>query len=110
MFENLKNPKDNMKKEGKNIARDSEMLLNDTESLFEEAAKATGDKAKEIYERIARNLNDAKDQLCDIQSDVADKVKETAKTTDKYVHDNPWQSVGIAAAVGALIGMLITRR
>jgi ElaB/YqjD/DUF883 family membrane-anchored ribosome-binding protein len=30
--------------------------------------------------------------------------------TDEYVHANPWQMIGVAAAVGALIGMLISRR
>jgi len=31
-------------------------------------------------------------------------------TTDTYVRDNPWRAVGISAAVGALVGILIARR
>ena len=30
--------------------------------------------------------------------------------TEEYVQANPWQSVGIAAGVGFLIGLLATRR
>jgi len=30
--------------------------------------------------------------------------------TDDFVHDSPWQAVGIAALVGALVGILVTRR
>lgn len=30
--------------------------------------------------------------------------------TEDYVQANPWQSVGIAAGVGFLIGLLATRR
>lgn len=91
------------------IVQDSKILLDDTEALLEEAAKSTGDKAQELYNRIAKNLSKAKITLLDTQANVAEKAKQTAKTTDRYVHDHPWQSIGAAVAVGALIGMLIAR-
>jgi ElaB/YqjD/DUF883 family membrane-anchored ribosome-binding protein len=31
-------------------------------------------------------------------------------TSDRYVHEQPWQSVGIAAVGGLLVGFLIARR
>jgi ElaB/YqjD/DUF883 family membrane-anchored ribosome-binding protein len=31
-------------------------------------------------------------------------------TTDEYVRTNPWTAVGIAAAAGAIIGFLASRR
>ncbi len=37
------------------------------------------------------------------------KTREAAKATDEYVHDNPWKAVGIGAAVGVIVGMLIGR-
>jgi ElaB/YqjD/DUF883 family membrane-anchored ribosome-binding protein len=36
--------------------------------------------------------------------------REAAQQTDKYVRENPWQAVGIAAAVGLVAGLLIRRR
>jgi len=30
--------------------------------------------------------------------------------TDEYVHEHPWRSVGVAAGVGLIIGLLIGRR
>jgi ElaB/YqjD/DUF883 family membrane-anchored ribosome-binding protein len=33
-----------------------------------------------------------------------------ARATDDYVHENPWSSIGAAAGVGLLVGMLIARR
>jgi ElaB/YqjD/DUF883 family membrane-anchored ribosome-binding protein len=30
--------------------------------------------------------------------------------TDDYVHENPWQVVGVAAAVGFLVGLMMNRR
>jgi ElaB/YqjD/DUF883 family membrane-anchored ribosome-binding protein len=31
------------------------------------------------------------------------------RTTDSYVRDNPWQVVGIAAVVGIVLGVMMTR-
>ena len=33
-----------------------------------------------------------------------------ARDASRYVRDNPWQSIGIAAGVGLLLGLLIGRR
>jgi ElaB/YqjD/DUF883 family membrane-anchored ribosome-binding protein len=41
---------------------------------------------------------------------VVGKAKVAAKATDDYVHENPWKSIGIAAGVGFLLGMLVSRR
>ena len=42
--------------------------------------------------------------------EVVEKSKAAAKATDTYVKDNPWKAVGIGAAVGVVLGMLINRR
>lgn len=43
-----------------------------------------------------------------------ERVKTTARhaadTTDQYVHTNPWAAVGIAAAAGAAIAVLVRTR
>ncbi|MCZ7654646.1 MAG: hypothetical protein M5R42_10755 [Rhodocyclaceae bacterium] len=38
------------------------------------------------------------------------KTRLVARATDDYVHDNPWRSIGIAAGIGLVIGLLIGRR
>jgi len=39
-----------------------------------------------------------------------DRARVYARVTDDYVHDNPWQAIGIAAAVGFVAGLLMNRR
>jgi ElaB/YqjD/DUF883 family membrane-anchored ribosome-binding protein len=39
-----------------------------------------------------------------------EKAKAAAKATDTYVHENPWQAVGVAAGVGFLIGWVLGRK
>jgi len=38
------------------------------------------------------------------------KVKETVKATDGHVRENPWKMVGVAAAIGLVVGVLLQRK
>ena len=64
--------------------------------------------------RLPRNvlketLRNAKAEVERIEDLVVTRTKEAAKATDVYVKENPWQSAGIAAGVGLLLGLLIGR-
>jgi ElaB/YqjD/DUF883 family membrane-anchored ribosome-binding protein len=52
----------------------------------------------------------AKLKLQDLQDDAVDRAKAAVRVTDDYVRDNPWQAIGAAAAVGFLVGVLVSRR
>jgi ElaB/YqjD/DUF883 family membrane-anchored ribosome-binding protein len=56
------------------------------------------------------SLRTAKIKVAEAQEMVADRAKAAARATDDYVHANPWRAVGIAAGVGLVVGMLISRR
>ena len=64
----------------------------------------------DLREQIADRLHDAKMRLADAEAALVDKTKATARATDDYVNENPWQAVGIAAGVGLLLGIIIGRR
>ncbi|MFH0811942.1 MAG: hypothetical protein V2A69_03780 [Pseudomonadota bacterium] len=38
------------------------------------------------------------------------KTKAAAKATEDYVRANPWKAMGITAAVGFVLGILVARR
>jgi len=84
--------------------------LNDAEDLLREAASTTGDKAAELRERALATLKRTRETLYDVQDAVLERSRKAARATDDYVHDNPWQAIGIAGGVGVLIGLLISRR
>jgi len=84
--------------------------LNDAEDLLREAASSTGDKAAELRERALATLKRTRETLYDVQDAVLERSRKAARATDDYVHDNPWQAIGIAGGVGLLIGLLISRR
>lgn len=89
---------------------DIKAVLADAEDLLKQAAASTGERATELREKALAQLKQAKEKASDVQVVVVEKSKQAARATDDYVHDHPWQAVGIAAGVGVLIGLLINRR
>lgn len=92
------------------LIADFKVVVADTEELLRATASQAGDKAADLRARIQTHLADAKNRLADAEAAVVDKAKLVGRATDDYVNDNPWRSVGIAAGVGLIIGLLIGRR
>lgn len=93
-----------------NLLDQSQAILQETDKLLSEANLAVGKEADALYARVASSLRDAKEKLVSAERVAVDKAKQAARATDGYVHEHPWQAVGVAAAVGVLVGMLIARR
>ena len=84
--------------------------LDDAEKLLREAAEATGDKAAELRESALLSLKRTREALYDTQDELLERGRHAARVTDDYVHDNPWQAIGLAGLAGVLLGALICRR
>ena len=63
-----------------------------------------------LRDKLTANLEVAKDRLLRAEEAVTAKAKVACKTTDQYAHDHPWRLVGLAAVVGFLLGLLVSRR
>ena len=92
------------------LVDDFATVLNETEDLLKKASHETGDRAKDLRAQVDAKLLAAKLRLQEIQGEALDRAKDAARATDDYVRDNPWQAIGAAAAVGFLVGMLVSRR
>lgn len=92
------------------LVSDLKVVISDTEELLRATAGSAGDKVGELRERIALRLRDAKERLIDLEVAVVDKTKAAARATDDFVHEEPWKAVGVAAALGLALGVLIGRR
>jgi ElaB/YqjD/DUF883 family membrane-anchored ribosome-binding protein len=92
------------------LVADLKVLIGDTEELLRATAGQAGEKIATARERIQASLAVYKEKLIDAEEAMMERTKEAARATDEYVHDHPWQAVGVAGAVGFLLGMLIARR
>lgn len=92
------------------LVADLKMVVADAEELLAATAHQTGEKVAALRERMQENLRAARHKLADAEEAVRLKTREVAKATDNYVHEHPWKSIGVAAGVGLLVGLLISRR
>lgn len=90
--------------------------LREVDSLLVPATNATnathapGTPAADAPGKVQERLKKAKKKIADVQYVVVEKSRHTARVADDYVHESPWTAIGVAAAVGVLIGWLIDRR
>jgi ElaB/YqjD/DUF883 family membrane-anchored ribosome-binding protein len=89
---------------------DIKTVLADAEDLLKQAANTTGERASELSDKALALLKQAKEKASDVQVVVVEKSKQAARVTDDYVHDHPWQAVGIAAGIGVVVGLLLNRK
>ena len=82
-------------------------VIRDCEALLQATASYAGDKADLARAKATESLRAAKERLSDVQEDVMDRTRDYVKQGQKYVRDNPWQSVGLAAGIGLLVGALL---
>lgn len=85
-------------------------MLSEAEDMLKRAATETGDKARDLRSQVEAKLLGAKLRLQEIEGMAVEHAKVAARATDDYVHENPWQAIGIAAAVGLVVGLALSRR
>jgi len=89
---------------------DFSAVLAEAEEMLKRASAETGDKARDLRSQVETKLLRAKLRLQELEGEAVDRAKAAARVTDDYVHDNPWQAIGIAAAVGLAVGLMLNRR
>jgi ElaB/YqjD/DUF883 family membrane-anchored ribosome-binding protein len=99
--------KENVSKE--KLMDDLRMVVADAEELLKATTNQAGEQIAAARSRASDSLRLVKTRLAEAQTSTVERIKVAAQTPDKYVHEKPWQSVGIAATVGILIGVLIGR-
>ena len=92
------------------LIKDFHTVITDAEELLKATANQTGERVSAARERVEESLRETRERLTELQDDVVARSKAAVRRTDEYVHDNPWQSIGVGAAAGFLLGMLISRR
>lgn len=92
------------------LVADMRVVIADAEDLLRATAGQAGEKLAAARIKIQDSLEAAKVKVAQLSDVGADKAKAAARATDDYVHEHPWASVGVAAALGLVLGVLIARR
>jgi ElaB/YqjD/DUF883 family membrane-anchored ribosome-binding protein len=81
-------------------------VLEEGKDLLAQTAEVTEHAVVEARNRL-RAAIEATGETC---TRVKERAIEGAKATDKMIRANPYQAIGIAFGVGALMGFLLSRR
>jgi ElaB/YqjD/DUF883 family membrane-anchored ribosome-binding protein len=92
------------------LVAECRQLLADTEALLDRAKTVSIDAYALARDELDRKLVTLRQRYGELADRATTGAERARAETDRYVRDNPWQSVGIAAAVGAIVGVALTRR
>ncbi len=86
-------------------ADDLKALLHEAEQALSATAGEAGDKFDELRNRLRTALDSGKYSFDRLRAEATRRAKQA----DHLVHENPYYAIGIAAGVGAVIGILASR-
>jgi ElaB/YqjD/DUF883 family membrane-anchored ribosome-binding protein len=84
--------------------------ISDAEETLSATADQAGEKITRLRSRIENRLREAKFRLIDAEQALLARTREAAHAADDYVHESPWIAIGVAAGMGAVVGLLMGRR
>jgi ElaB/YqjD/DUF883 family membrane-anchored ribosome-binding protein len=92
------------------LMSDLKKVVDDAEDLVRATAGQAGEKISAARERAEDSVRAAKARMQEMKGDLLKQSREIADNADEYVRENPWRAVGIAAAAGLVVGILLRGR
>ncbi len=92
------------------LVSDIRAVIADAEEILKATADQTGERIANLRARIQDRLLDARIRLSNAEEVLVEKTRAAARAADDFVHDRPWQAVGIGAGIGFLVGLILGRR
>lgn len=85
-------------------------LVADVEDLIKKVANVDDEEVAEIRAKVEDTLTKAKTSAKQGIAAIRGQTDDVTEATDQYVRENPWAAIGIAAAVGIVLGFIAGRR
>lgn len=97
------------------VARDRlavslKQMVDEAEQWLKSAQRTGNEQFDLARDKFESQLRHAKAELRHLEDTVTQQARRAARATDHAVHEHPYAAMGMAAGVGLLLGMLITRR
>jgi ElaB/YqjD/DUF883 family membrane-anchored ribosome-binding protein len=92
------------------VGRDVQNVVSEAQDLLKTVKDEGASRLDDVKSKVSSQYDAAREKFGEIQTTVQEGAKAAMTTTDAYVRGNPWRAVGIAAAAGAIIGFLASRR
>lgn len=95
------------------LRRDLNSVASQVESLMTRLGEEGADRMADWRDRmsdVAASLGSgARARLSSLDSSMRTGARQAADFTDGYVRENPWRAIGMGAAIGLLVGFLVSQ-
>jgi ElaB/YqjD/DUF883 family membrane-anchored ribosome-binding protein len=92
------------------LADDLREVADQAEALLRALSGSDVDAGLEaLRERVLASVDVARSRLADLELEANRASRRVAATLDRWVSDNPWTTLAIAASIGFLAGVLLVR-
>ena len=85
-------------------------MVDEAEQFLKAAARSGDAKFDAVRDKFAEQVRHVRAQLDDFEGEAVHRMRRAARGADRAVHSHPYRAVGVAAAAGLLIGLLVSRR
>ena len=92
------------------LTRDFRTFIADCETLFRNATTLSGSGAVVARDQLSEGMAAAKIKFDAMRMTAADRMQRTRNATEDYVRREPIKSIAWAAGIGAVLGLLMSRR
>src|SRR5580704_14762480 len=80
-------------------------FLADVEDLVKKGANGGDADVARLRSRVAGAIGDVRQAVGDTTESLRERARMAVTVTDDYVHDRPWTAIGLAAALGVIVGV-----
>jgi ElaB/YqjD/DUF883 family membrane-anchored ribosome-binding protein len=92
------------------LMQDLRVVVGDADELLKATANQTGERVQQLRARTEESLRGVRARLEVAAQDMDRSARQAAQHVDAQVHEYPWTAVGIAAGIGVLVGILLSRQ
>ena len=84
-------------------------IVEQAETLLRSLGAEGGEAAEAVRQRVTQTLNQAKAKLASTANEAEKVASSLADRADGFVRENPWQSIAIAALLGSVLTLLVSK-
>ena len=85
-------------------------LIADVEDLIRRVGDAADPELARLRAKVEATVETTKSAISEGAEQVQRQAREALQAGDRYVRDQPWEAIGVAALAGLAIGFLVGRR
>lgn len=83
-------------------------LIADVEDLIDRVGEAADPEVKRLRAKVADAVISTKRSITAGAAEVQRHAKDAFDVSDRYVRNQPWEAIGIAALAGIAVGFLVS--